>query len=95
MASSKQYKDYILEQIKDLQNITCRPMMNEFLLYFNGVLFGGIYDNRLLIKKTQSNKHFNLNEQIPYKGAKPMYFVENLDDTEYLKQLVEITCEDL
>ena len=95
MASSKEFKDFILEQLRDLQDIACRPMMGEFLLYYNGVLFGGIYDNRLLIKKTNSNKHFNLTEAIPYKNAKPMYMVVDVDNVEYLSELVKITCEGL
>ena len=70
-------------------------MMGEFLLYYNGKLFGGLYDDRLLVKKTNSNKHYNLSEEIPYAGAKPMYYVKNLDDGEYLKQLIEATCKEL
>ena len=61
MSSSKEYKDFILEQLRNL-NISCRPMMNEYILYLNGTLFGGIYDNRLLIKKTKSNKKYSLIE---------------------------------
>lgn len=70
-------------------------MMGEFLLYFQGVLFGGIYDDRLLIKMTNSNKQYNLVQEIPYKNAKPMYMVENLDDVEYLKEIVIETCGEL
>ena len=53
MSSTKEYKDYILEQLRDVDNISYRPMMGEFLLYKNGILFGGIYDDRLLIKITK------------------------------------------
>ena len=95
MASSKQFKDFILEQLRDLQGITYRPMMGEFLLYYKGILFGGIYDDRFLIKKTISNEHFALSEELPYEKAKPMYMVENLDDTEYLNELIQTTCKDL
>jgi TfoX/Sxy family transcriptional regulator of competence genes len=95
MATSKEYKDFILEQLDLLDNITCKAMMGEFLLYYNDVLFGGIYDNRFLIKKTNSNKEYSLAEEIPYKNAKPMYMVENLDDVDYLSNLIKTTCENL
>ena len=95
MSSSKQFKDFILEQLRELDNITCKSMMGEFLLYYNGILFGGIYDDRFLIKKTNSNKEYSLAEEIPYKNAKPMYMVENLDDVDYLSNLIKTTCENL
>ena len=95
MSSSKQFKDYILEQLKNLNNITCRPMMGEFLLYLNGTLFGGIYDDRLLIKITDSNKSYNLSTTLPYPKAKTMFLVENLDDADYLNKLITTTCQDL
>lgn len=95
MSSSKQFKDFILEQLRDLENIDVRPMMGEFLLYYEGVLFGGIYDDRFLIKKTNSNKKYSLAEETPYEKAKPMYLIDNLDDTEYLRDLVKITCKDI
>ena len=95
MATSKEYKDYILEQLDLLDNITCKAMMGEFLLYYDGVLFGGIYDNRLLVKKVDGNKKYNMEEQLPYEGAKPMYFVEDIDNREVLKEIVLETCEGL
>ena len=95
MASSKQFRDFILDQLQGLHFVTCKPMMGEFLLYFNGILFGGIYDDRFLIKKTHSNKGFSLAEGIPYESAKTMYMVENLDDVDYLNNLIKTTCEDL
>ena len=95
MSSSKQFRDFILDQLRELNNVSCRAMMGEFLLYYNGVLFGGIYDDRLLIKKTNSNEKYNLSEVIPYKGAKPMYFVEDVDSTDYLVNVIKETCDDL
>lgn len=86
-------KEYILEQLDILNDIICRSMMGEYLLYYNNILFGGIYDNRLLIKIVESNKKYNMEEQIPYKGAKPMYMVENLEDKELLKEIVIETCK--
>ena len=88
MASTKGYKDFVLEQLSLLDNITCKSMMGEFLLYYNGVLFGGIYDDRLLVKEVDNNKHYNMKEVIPYKNAKRMYFVDDVDNIELLKEIV-------
>ena len=88
MASTKEYCDFILEQLIDLPGVTCRPMMGEFLLYLDGVLFGGIYDDRLLVKTIPENAEFNMTESIPYDGAKPMYLVEDVDDKEKLKDII-------
>ena len=95
MATSKEYKDFILEQLDLLDNITCKAMMGEFLLYYNDVLFGGIYDNRLLVKIVDTNKKYNMNEQIPYESAKPMYLVDDIDNKELLKEIVNETCKGL
>lgn len=95
MATTKDFRDYVLEQLNVLDNIMCRPMMGEYLLYYDGTLFGGIYDSRVLVKIVDSNKKYNLEEAIPYKGAKLMYFVDNLDDQERLKNIVLDTCKDL
>ena len=95
MATSKEYKEYILDQLDLLDNITCRAMMGEFLLYYNEVLFGGIYDNRLLVKIVESNKKYNMEEQLPYDGAKPMYLVHDVDNKELLKEIVVETCKSL
>ena len=95
MASTKEYRDYILEQLSLVPEITCRPMMGEFLLYADGVLFGGIYDDRLLVKKTDGNAEFGMNEALPYEGAKKMYLVDEVDDKERLKEIVEGTVKGL
>lgn len=95
MATTKEEKDFILEQLSILDNIICRPMMGEYLLYYNNILFGGIYDNRLLIKIVSSNKKYNLEEQIPYKNAKPMYYIEDLDDQDLLKEIIIESCKEL
>ena len=60
MGTSKEYRDYVLKQLSLLEGVTCRPMMGEFLLYNNGTLFGGIYDFRLLVKITDTNKVFGM-----------------------------------
>ena len=95
MASSKEYRDFILEQLPEVSGITCRPMMGEFLLYSDRVLFGGIYDDRLLVKIVPENEQFKMSEAIPYDGAKPMYLVEDVDDKEMLKEIVEATIKGL
>lgn len=95
MPSKKDYKDFILEQLHLLDSITYRPMMGEYLLYYDNILFGGIYDDRLLLKKTKTNEKYHMPEQIPYQGAKPMYFVGDLDDKNLLKEIVIETCKGL
>ena len=95
MATSKEYKDYILEQLNLLDNITCKAMMGEFLLYYNNILFGGIYDNRLLVKIVDTNKKYNMQEQFPYEHAKPMYLVDDVENKELLKKIVIETCKSL
>ncbi len=95
MVTSKDYKDFILEQLELLNNINCRAMMGEYLLYYNNVLFGGIYDNRLLIKIVDSNKKYNMKEQIPYESAKTMYLVDDIDNKEKLREIITETCRDL
>ena len=95
MATNKDYRDFILEQLSLLDDITCKPMMGEYLLYYNGILFGGIYDDRLLVKIVDTNKKYNMEEVIPYDNAKPMYFVDNVDNREILKEIVEDTCDGL
>ena len=91
MASTKEYRDFILEQLSEAPNITCRPMMGEFLLYSLNVLFGGIYDDRLLVKIVPENEQYKMSESIPYDGAKPMFLVEDVDDKEKLAGIVNAT----
>ncbi len=88
MATNKDYKEFILEQLSLLDNITCRPMMGEYLLYYNNVLFGGIYDDRLLVKKVINNEHYQLEDAIPYDGAKPMYLINDIDNQELIKDII-------
>lgn len=69
--------------------------MGEYLLYYNNVLFGGIYDNRLLVKIVSNNKKYSMQEQIPYETAKPMYLVDDTDNKEKLKEIIIETCKGL
>ncbi len=95
MSSTKDYRDYILEQMSVLEGITFRPMMGEYMLYYNGLLFGGIYDNRLLVKRVDNNKKYNMEEVIPYPNAKPMYLVDDIDNQDVLKDILLDTCAGL
>jgi TfoX/Sxy family transcriptional regulator of competence genes len=72
-----------------------RPMMGKSLLYKDGILIGGIYDDRLLIKITKNNKKYNMEESIPYLGAKHMYLVNEIDNSILLKEIIEVTYNDL
>ena len=95
MATTKDYRDFILEQLILLDNITCKSMMGEYLLYYNGILFGGIYDDRLLVKIVDNNKKYNMQESIPYENAKPMYLVDDVDNQETIRDIVLDTCKGL
>lgn len=88
MATIKEYKDFILEQLSSLDNITCKPMMGEYLLYYNNILFGGIYDDRLLVKITDTNKKYHMELSIPYDGANNMYLVDDVDNIDKLKNII-------
>ena len=93
VATTKEYKDFILGQLNILDNITWKSMMGEYLLYYNEILFGGIYDDRLLVKIVESNMKYNMQEAIPYDKAKPMYLVDCVDNQNVLKDIVLDTCE--
>ena len=95
MATTKDYRNFILEQLNLLDNITCKSMMGEYLLYYNGILFGGIYDDRLLVKIVDNNKKYNMQESIPYENAKPMYLVDDVDNQEMIRDIVLDTCKGL
>lgn len=95
MATSKEGKDFILEQTSLLDCVTARPMMGEYLLYNDGLLFGGIYDERLLVKIVPENGKYNMEKVIPYKGAKPMYYLEDILNRELVRDIILDTCKGL
>ena len=95
MASTIEYKEFILEQLGELDNVACKPMMGEYLLYYNGILFGGIYDDRLLVKIVGNNDKYNMQKSIPYEGAKEMYLVSDVDNKEVLTSIVLETYQGL
>ena len=97
MPSSKEYLNFILEQLSNLNDITYKPMMGEFLIYYRGKLVGGIYDDRLLVKPVKAAISYmpQAEYSLPYEGAKEMLLVDNIDDKEYLVGLFEAMFDDL
>ncbi len=97
MASSKAYLNYILDQLSNLEGISFRPMMGEYIIYYRDKIVGGIYDDRLLLKPTHNAISYmkNVIYEIPYKGAKEMILVDNVDSKDYLVGLFEIVYKDL
>ena len=97
MASSKEYLDYILEQLGSLDEISSRPMMGEYVLYYKEKVFGGIYDNRLLVKPVKAAAALMPDAplELPYDGAKEMLMVEETDNREFLKELFNAMYEEL
>ena len=97
MASSKEYLHFILEQLSDLDDISYRPMMGEFILYYRGKIVGGIYDDRLLVKKTRSALELMSAAicELPYEGAKEMLSVDEVDSKEFLTKLLEAMYDEL
>lgn len=89
MASSKDYLDFVLEQLAGLDGITYRRMMGEYIIYYNGKVAGGIYDNRFLIKDTPSARKLipDVVYELPYEGGKPMILVTQVDDADFLCSL--------
>ena len=82
------------KRLRNKRSSMTKPMMGEFLLYWQGKYFGGIYDNRVLVKKTKTNERFGMPEAIPYEGAKAMYQV-NIDNREEVAEVIKATCEGL
>lgn len=97
MASKKEYLDFVLEQLSQLDGITYKAMMGEYILYYQGRIFGGVYDDRLLVKPTESAKKLMPTApfELPYEGAKPMLLVEDIDNRELLTQLVRQMYDEL
>lgn len=97
MSPSKSYVDFIVEQLSELEDISYRAMMGEYVLYYRGKVIGGIYDNRFLVKSTKSAIAMtpDATMEIPYKGAKEMLLVDNLEDKEFLRKLLDTLYEEL
>ena len=97
MASSKEYLELILEQLSGLEKVTSRTMMGEYLLYVQGKLVGGIYDDRLLVKPTKAAARMMPEAPLetPYEGAKDMLLVEWMDDRAFLQALLQAVADEL
>lgn len=97
MTSSRNYLDFVLDRLSDVDDVTYRPMMGEYILYFKGKVIGGIYDDRFLVKPTKSAKRLmpEAAYETPYAGAKDMLLVDNVDDSDFLRELLEALYADL
>ena len=97
MASSKEYLDFILEQVSELDNFSYKAMMEEFIIYYKGKIIGGIYDDRLLVKSVQSAINYMPNAvyELPYDGAKEMLLVDDVDNKEFIIGLFDAMYDDL
>ena len=97
MASSKEYLDFILEQLSELDDVTYHAMMGEYIIYYRGKIVGGIYDDRLLVKLTKSAVALmpDADRELPYEGAKKMLLVDNVENKEFLRKLLEAMYEEL
>ena len=97
MASSKEYLNFILEQLSGLEDVSYRAMMGEFIIYYRGKIVGGIYDDRFLVKPVESAIKMmpKAEREIPYEGAKEMLLVDDVDNKQFLIELLEAMYEDL
>ena len=97
MASSKEYLDFALEQLSELDGISYRAMMGEYIIYFRGKVIGGIYDDRFLVKNIKTAADFmpEATLELPYDGAKEMLLVDDIENKEFLKELLEAMVDDL
>jgi len=91
MASSKEYLDFVLEQLSDLDDISYKAMMGEYIIYYKGKIVGGIYDERFLVKNVKVAREMmpDASLEFPYEGAKEMLLVDEVDNREYLKELLD------
>ena len=97
MASSKEYLDFILEQLSELNDVSYRVMMCEFIIYYRGKIVGGIYDDRFLVKPTKSAVAMmpNAEMELPYEGAKEMLLVDDVDNKRFLRELLDAMYDEL
>ena len=97
MASSKAYLDFVLEQLSELDDITSKAMMGEYIIYYRGRVVGGIYDDRFLVKPTKSARAMmpDADLELPYEGAKEMLLVDNVENREFLRELIEAMYDEL
>lgn len=97
MASTKEYLDFVLEQLSLLDQISYRAMMREFIIYYRKKILGGIYDNRFLVKniKSAAEKMPDATLEVPYEGAKKMLLVEDIENKDFLRELFNAMYEEV
>ncbi len=97
MASSKEYLEFVLEQLSGLEDVSYRAMMGEYIIYYRGKIVGGIYDDRFLVKPVKAAVAMmpEAELEVPYEGAKEMLLVDNVDDKELLCSLLEAMYDEL
>ena len=97
MASSKDYLEFVLEQLSELDDITYKAMMGEYIIYYRGKVVGGIYDDRFLVKPVKSATEMmpEADRELPYDGAKEMLLVDDVDNKEFLRDLLEAMYDEL
>ncbi len=97
MASSKEYLDYVLDQLSGADEITYRAMMGEYIIYYRQKVIGGIYDDRFLVKNIKSARDMmpDADLELPYEGAKEMLLVDDIENKGFLKDLIEAMYEEL
>ena len=97
MASSKGYLDFIMEQLSELEEISSRKMMGEYIIYYRGKIIGGIYDDRFLVKPVKAAVTMmpDADLELPYEGAKEMLLVDDVEDREFLRELMEAMYNEL
>lgn len=97
MASSKEYLEYILDQLSGLDDISYRSMMGEYIIYYRGKVVGGIYDDRFLIKPVKPAVAMmpDAEMELPYEGAKEMLLVDDVENREFLRELLDAMCDEL
>lgn len=97
MASTKEYLNFVLEQLSELTDITYKSMMGEFIIYYRGKIVGGIYDDRFLVKPVKAAVSLipDASYELPYDGAKEMLLVDDLDNREFLSKLLNAMYDEL
>ncbi len=97
MASSKEYLEFVLEQLSELEEISYRAMMGEYIIYYRGKIVGGIYDDRFLVKNTKEavSRMPEASLELPYEGTREMIMVDDIDDKDFLRDLLEAMYDEL
>ena len=97
MGSSIDYLEFVMDQLSSLDGVTCRAMMGEYIIYYQGKIIGGIYDDRFLVKQTDSARRLmpEASLELPYEGGSKMLLVDDVDDREFLETLLNAMVDEL